>query len=271
MSGDYREVLSAIHQHSRPRTYLEIGMLTGATLALARPETMVIGVDPLPAVWTKINADAQLFFETSDDFFAQHDIPRLLGGLPIDFAFIDGMHLFEFALRDFTNIERNAAPGSVVTVHDCLPREAAWASRERITDMWTGDTWKVVCCLSEMRPDLEISTITAGPSGLAIIRNLDPTNTVLQDRYEEAMDRFLPLTFDYIDGRQQESLKLIPNDPDGLAEMVPPWPEATGRVATAAKRYPRSWPVARYRARRLLANGARRARNPLGRTRAPVS
>ena len=33
------------------------------------------------------------------------DVPALLGGRPLDMAFIDGMHRFEYALRDFINIE----------------------------------------------------------------------------------------------------------------------------------------------------------------------
>ena len=35
-----------------------------------------------------------------------------LGGLPIDLAIIDGMHQFEFALRDFINIEKHSSPQS---------------------------------------------------------------------------------------------------------------------------------------------------------------
>ena len=31
-----------------------------------------------------------------------------------DLAFIDGMHHFEFALRDFANLERHCAPGSTM-------------------------------------------------------------------------------------------------------------------------------------------------------------
>jgi hypothetical protein len=252
ISGDYKHVLAAIHTESRPRTYLEIGMLTGGTLSLAEPATRVVGVDPLPAVWAPINADAQLFFEKSDDFFAGRDVTALLDGLPIDFAFIDGMHLFEFALRDFRNIERYAAPGSVVAVHDCFPQSAAWATRERQTDMWTGDTWKLVPCLAEVRPDLVISTIAAGPSGLALISNLDPTNRVLFDDYDEIVARFLPLEYDELGAQRASTLRLVPNEPDVVAGLVPRWPADASR-APVRKRYPRARRVFVHQARRAVA------------------
>ena len=47
---------------------------------------------------------------TSDDFFASHDLAQVLGGRPVDLAYIDGMHQFEFALRDFMNLERYVGP-----------------------------------------------------------------------------------------------------------------------------------------------------------------
>ncbi len=252
ISGDYKKVLAAVHASSRPRTYLEIGMLTGGTLALAEPRTRVVGVDPLPALWTRINADAQLFFETSDAFFAHRDVNGLFGGLPVDFAFIDGMHLFEFALRDFRNVEQHAAPGSVIAVHDCFPQSAAWATRERQTDMWTGDTWKLVPCLAATRPDLQISTIAAGPSGLALIGNLDPTNRRLFDDYDEIVERFMPLEFDALGATRDATLRVVPNEPEVVASLVPRWPDDPTR-RPCRRRYPRSRHVYAYRLRRQVA------------------
>ncbi len=266
MTGRYLDLLAEIHARCQPRTYLEIGMRNGESLALARPETLVIGIDPLPTVWNKVNADAGLFFETSDDFFANRNVPALLQGQPIDLAFIDGMHLFEFALRDFRNVERNAAPGSVILIHDCLPPTAAMATRERQTAMWTGDTWKTICCLAELRPDLDISTVAVKGSGLGVIRRLDPHNTVLFDRYDEAIERFQPLTFDHIDGCQEERLHVVPNTPEVIHELIPVWPAATSRSTPSPKRYPRSWPVLRYQMLRNARTGARRAQRVLTRS-----
>ena len=264
VTGMYLDLLAQVHRECRPRTYLEIGMRTGESLALASPETLIIGIDPVPAIWKRVNADAGLFFETSDDFFEQRDVRALLGGRPIDLAFIDGMHLFEYALRDFRNVEHNAAPGSVILVHDCLPENAAMASREQTTSMWTGDTWKLVCCLSELRPDLRISTIAVGPSGLAVISNLDPESTVLDERYDEAIERFRPLEFDHVDGRHQDVLRVVPNTQTVISELIPHWPAEPGREP-ARLRYPRSWPALRYAAPRAVRGRIRQGKRMLTR------
>ena len=266
MTGRYLDLLAGIHTRCRPRTYLEIGMRNGESLALAIAETLVIGIDPLPTVWNKVNADAGLFFETSDEFFDKRNVRALLQGLPIDLAFIDGMHLFEYALRDFRNIERNAGPDSVILIHDCLPPGAEFATRDRQTALWTGDTWKVICCLSELRPDLEISTVAVKPSGLAVIRNLDPQSSALFDRYDEAIERFQSLSFDHIDGRQEDQLHLVMNDPEAIEGLIPGWPPLTDRESPAAKRYPRSWPVLRYQVMRGAHQGARRVQRALSRS-----
>ena len=54
---------------------------------------------------------------TSDEFFAQEDVGRILGGLPLDLAFIDGLHLFEQVIADFINVEpaRTPTPSSSST------------------------------------------------------------------------------------------------------------------------------------------------------------
>ena len=66
---------------------------------------------------------------TSDAFFKDVDAISSLGGSP-DIAFLDGMHLFEFLLRDFYNTESICDPSSVMILHDCLPLNEAMAHRD---------------------------------------------------------------------------------------------------------------------------------------------
>src|SRR5262249_35674270 len=100
----YAQLLERLHRHLRPRTYVEIGVETGAPLRLAQPGTRAVGVDPRPVIGFPLPDGARVFTESSDDFFARRDVRAELGGLPVELAFIDGMHHFEYALRDFMNL-----------------------------------------------------------------------------------------------------------------------------------------------------------------------
>jgi tetratricopeptide (TPR) repeat protein len=66
----YLDLLSMIHSHLRPRTYIEIGVAHGRSIALARPETRAIGVDPEPRVGVPLGPRTRIFAETSDRYFA---------------------------------------------------------------------------------------------------------------------------------------------------------------------------------------------------------
>ncbi len=65
-------------------------------------------------------------------FFARHDLGGLLGK-PISMAFLDGMHHFEYLLRDFINTEKHCSSNSVILLHDCLPTDRHVARRESRT------------------------------------------------------------------------------------------------------------------------------------------
>jgi hypothetical protein len=204
---DYLDVLAHLHDTRRPRTYLEIGVFHGDSMRLAHEDTISVGVDPDPCVLPDQLPLCHIERTTSDQFFAGTRPRELFGDLPVDLVFIDGMHLFEFALRDFLNAEALAGPNSLVAVHDCLPESATTSSRTRTTDLWTGDIWKLVLCLLDHRPDLELSVVDAPPSGLFLINNLNPQNRVLRDDYERIAQQYLPLTFTDWQSRLPEVLE----------------------------------------------------------------
>jgi hypothetical protein len=104
----YLGLVDRIHCKVRPRTYVEIGVRFGASLAIALPGTVRVGIDPEPEVRFPVDPRSHIFALSSDGFFSQHNLADALGGLPLDLAFIDGMHNFEFALRDF--ITSSGAP-----------------------------------------------------------------------------------------------------------------------------------------------------------------
>lgn len=186
-SQGYLDWLGRAHEALQPELYLEIGVRRGASLALARGPA--IGVDPQPEVDAgRLPATTQLFRLESDEYF------RGLGTdaqLRPDLAFIDGMHLFEFVLRDFMHIERIAAPGALVVVDDVFPSHPLQASRERRTRVWTGDVWKFRDCLATARPDLVLVPLDTSPTGLLLVAGLDPRNRTLWDRYNPLVRQYL--------------------------------------------------------------------------------
>jgi hypothetical protein len=176
------QLLEGLHAHLRPRTYLEIGIRDGKSLALSRART--IGVDPDYAISFVLDCDLRTFKLTSDDFFAEPDAFAHFGDVGVDLAFIDGMHLSDFVLRDFINTERHADPGGVVVLDDVLPRNHLEAYRIRRTPRWTGDIFKVFDVLRTYRPDLVVLPVNTRPTGTMVIAGLDPSNTTLLDSYD---------------------------------------------------------------------------------------
>jgi hypothetical protein len=216
----YYALMGRIHDALRPGTYVEIGINDGASLDLVAPRTRAIGIDPQPKLRHPLPENVTVFAETSDAFFAEHDVEAELGGRKIDLAFIDGMHLFEFALRDFMNLERHCTSDSTILIHDCYPLDERTSARERTTEVWTGDVWRALVALREQRPDLAIATVAAPPSGLAIIRRLDPGSTVLQERYKRIVETYMARPYAQIAGRKAEALNLVPAEWRVVASLL---------------------------------------------------
>lgn len=208
----YIDLLSRIHAHLHPRTYLEIGVETGQTLCLARPETRAIGIDPEPVVSHALSPGTTVHAVTSEEYFARHDVRAEFGDMPIDLAFIDGMHHFEFALRDFINIEKRCTAQSTILMHDCYPFDRLTAERERRVVFWSGDIWRLMLALRKYRPDLRLHTVATAPTGLGIARGLDPQSRVLEDKYGEIVREFLAQDYSVLDADKAEKLALYPND-----------------------------------------------------------
>jgi hypothetical protein len=197
------EFLAEIHRRHRPRNYLEIGVSDGKSLALSRVPS--VAIDPDFHVTRSIRCDVHLVRATSDDFFARPDalhhlhggrnpIRNLRRGRPLlghwlgepvlDLAFIDGMHLFEYVLRDFIYVERVSGPASVIVLDDIYPRSIIEAARHRETRGWTGDVFKIVEVLRRHRPDLVVLPMNTAPTGVLVVLGADPQNRVLRNAYE---------------------------------------------------------------------------------------
>jgi hypothetical protein len=175
--------LGGLHHALAPRTYLEIGVRKGASLALSSARN--IGVDPAYQITAPVRGAVELVRSTSDDFFARPDPIGFFDGDPVDLALIDGLHLAEFAFRDFAHTERLCGPASVIVLDDMLPRTGAEAGRNRCAGPWAGDVYKVASILRERRPDLTVIPVNTRPTGVVVVVGLDPDSTVLLDSYPE--------------------------------------------------------------------------------------
>ena len=213
---DFHEVLAWIHADLCPETYVEIGVHSGTSLAIARSETFCVGIDPEPQA-ESFPANSRLFRLTSREFFSRYDLRHVLGGRAAGFALIDGLHRFEQVLEDLHNLERFMAPGGMVAVHDTIPLDRETSARERTTEFYTGDVWKVVAWLHRYRPEVEMVTVTTAPSGLTLIRGLDAERR--PSAPDDSISTFARLEFDYFELHRNEFLRTILNRREPVADF----------------------------------------------------
>ena len=230
---DYYAVLRWIHEILRPANYIEIGIRKGDSLRLALPETTCVGMDPEPDIQAPLPPNTRVFRMSSDAFFANQEVPHvsrfsrpgsflseLLNSPTFDLAFIDGLHLFEQALRDFINLEKFTSPQSVVMLHDCLPLDAVTADRTRTTHFYSGDVWKLTMCLKVHRPDLRMKMIRTGPTGLCLVSNLDSSSTALDSNYRSLLDEFIGLGFEDFQRRERDMPASVGNTREEVAACL---------------------------------------------------
>jgi methyltransferase family protein len=228
------ELLAALHTQVRPRNYLEIGIDTGVSLALSRVPS--IGIDPAFTVTAELNGDVQLVRATSDDYFRQNAPTDRFGGNPVDLAFIDGMHLAEYALRDYIYVEAYTARTSVVVFDDMLPRDVSEAARDRHTIGWTGDVFKVTHVLQQLRPDLVVLEVDTQPTGTVVVLLPDARSTLLAEHYT-AIEAAMVADVDPQDVPEHVRLRTRAVDPRRLLECA--WwdtlvAEREGRLPTGS-------------------------------------
>jgi SAM-dependent methyltransferase len=163
--------------------YLEIGIFDGLAF-LNLEATLKVAVDPKIRVSRLRRAGARArgrveFHEIpSDEFFE-----ALPADATFDVVFVDGLHLYEQALRDAENALAHLAPGGVVLMHDCNPPAEPVAARDPAETFaagyraWCGDVWKSVVHLRATRPDLDVCVLDTD-FGIGVVRRGAPAETV---------------------------------------------------------------------------------------------
>lgn len=164
----------------------------GQSLVLSQVPS--IGIDPAFSIVTELHTDVHLARTTSDEFFARKDPLAHLPINTVDLAFIDGMHLAEYALRDYLAIERFTTPTSVLVFDDMLPRSVVEAARYRENDPWTrhtawaGDVYKAAQALRDMCPELIVLEVDTTPTGVVVVLLPDSQRGGVLPQYDDWLD-----------------------------------------------------------------------------------
>ena len=189
----YQNIISEIEDNINPEWYIEIGSRSGNSLK--RRKCNFIAIDPDFNIQEKVMNESKkfLFFQqTSDEFFSEGFLQA--NNIKPKLAFIDGMHLFEYAMRDFINLQAAMPRDGVICIHDVCPFNYEMTTRDdsylKYQRPWTGDVWKIVLALKQYQPTLSIMTLDASPTGLAVITGLSSNNRDLSKKYDEIVSRF---------------------------------------------------------------------------------
>ena len=188
----YIDFFKFIDKQLSPQSYFEVGTERGMSVRAFRCDAVC--VDPQ----FKIEGDplerrGQLHFYQmpSDVFFSRYDLRSIFPRGP-DICFLDGMHRFEYLLRDIANAERACHKNSIIFLHDCIPamprmtlrtHKIGEASEGQFQHAWTGDVWRIIPALRKFRPDLNVLFIDCAPTGLVAISNLNPNSDILSANY----------------------------------------------------------------------------------------
>jgi hypothetical protein len=80
--------------------------------------------------------------------------------------------------------------------------------------------WKLILCLKRYRPDLNICTVATPPTGLTIIRGLNPSSEVLKCKMVEICEEFISLPFSALEGNKRDQLNIVENDWDVVCLLL---------------------------------------------------
>ncbi len=212
------EIVQMLLRQRKRNNYLEIGVFNGHIFFRIR-STFKLAVDPDfrfdkirktgKTILNPYNLYNQYFQKTSDDFFSQ-DAPTVLAEKKIDVALVDGMHDYDFALRDAENTLRYLSDDGVIVMHDCNPqtREAAcsfaeWNARS-FTGTWNGDVWKAILHLRSTRNDINVFVLDCD-HGLGIVTRKKPASMLSYT--PEAINNF---TYEDFNANREKWLNLKP-------------------------------------------------------------
>lgn len=171
------ELINKLAALYNAKTYLEIGVADGATFHSVNIEHKT-AVDPKFAfdVEKYSNQPGRFYYNLkSDDFF--REVEREIsessrdGDFTWDIIYIDGLHTYEQAMRDFVNSLRYTRERTILIFDDTVPSNP-WAAIPNLAicayfrdlagvvdGSWQGDVFKCVFELRDFWPDFSYATV----------------------------------------------------------------------------------------------------------------
>jgi hypothetical protein len=80
--------------------------------------------------------------------------------------------------------------------------------------------WKVVSILRERRPELRVKIIATAPSGLCVVRGLDPQSSVLREHLDEIIEQYRDLAYPAQGLDVPSGFDLVPATSAGVAKAL---------------------------------------------------
>jgi hypothetical protein len=152
------DLIQLIIKKNEYKKYLEIGC--NQDEVFNKIDIDKIGVDPI---------SGGNFRGTSDEFFLKNTFK-------FDCIFIDGLHVYEQAIKDILNSIKFLNKNGVIILHDCLPKSIEHQRVPRSRYNWNGDVWKAIV---EVRTWNNFDTFTIlADEGLGIIKKRNNPNVL---------------------------------------------------------------------------------------------
>ena len=188
------DIINSIIKAKGYKSYLEIGVNEGMNFDFIDIPHKV-GNDPF---WS---SDYRM---PSDQYFAENPDHRY------DLIFIDGLHIYEQALRDLQNSLKILNPGGMIVMHDCRPMEAYQATDVRIGEgsIWLGTVWKAV--LHARLTKLADISVIGIETGIGIITKRSEVEFI--DVGNIIHDAIASLKYEFLETHRQEILNVISLD-----------------------------------------------------------
>lgn len=214
------KVITTLMKQKNLRNYLEIGV-HNAHILFRIKSNFKIAIDPKFAfdtarkigktILNPYNLYNQYFEKTSDDFFA-NDAQKIIDNKKIEISLIDGMHQYDYALRDIENTLKYLSDDGVIIIHDCNPQTKAasgtwdeWQSRNE-EGFWNGDVWKAIVHLRSTRKDINVFVLDCD-HGLGVVTKSKPENVL-----HLTPDEIEKMQYEAFDADRKNLLNLKPAD-----------------------------------------------------------